>query len=183
MESKLPSYSSVHTQIEIQSVLTVISTRQGPEAVITTKGKGQLRKDGNVVAVGDRHENLYRMKFKPCLQKTDNNGPEKAYIHTGESKSLKIWHERLAHQNITHVTKVLKQWGIKATLENNWFCEGCAVGKMNRKPFLSSQSQTKEPGEFVQMDLCGPMEHLLIGNSRYFMLLKDDYSHYRCLLY
>lgn len=50
---------------------------------------------------------------------------------------------------------------------------------MNRKPFQTSLSQTKEPDELIHMNLCGPMENQSIGNSKYFMLLKDDYSHYK----
>jgi len=50
---------------------------------------------------------------------------------------------------------------------------------MSRKPFQTSLSQTKELGELIHMNLCGPMENPSVGNSRYFILLKDDYSHYR----
>ncbi|KMQ86179.1 retrovirus-related pol polyprotein from transposon tnt 1-94 [Lasius niger] len=54
---------------------------------------------------------------------------------------------------------MLKQWGIKVRSETDWPCEECALGKMSRKPFPTSQSQTKKPGDLIHMDLCGPMEH------------------------
>lgn len=141
--------------------------------------KCRLRKDGIVIAVGDRHENLYKMKFKLYPSELRNNGSEQVCVHVKENNQLEIWHQRLAHQNTTHVLKVLKKWGITATPKKDWFCEGCALGKMNRKPFQTSLSQTKKPGELIHMDLCGPMENQSIGNSKYFMLLKDDYSHYK----
>lgn len=38
-------------------------------------------------------------------------------------------------------------------------------------------------GELVHADVCGPMEETSIGGSRYFLLLKDDYSNYRTVYF
>lgn len=54
---------------------------------------------------------------------------------------------------------------------------------MCRKPFPRSQTQSTGPGELIHADLCGPMEHLSIGKSKYFLLFKDDYSHYRSIYF
>ena len=33
--------------------------------------------------------------------------------------------------------------------------------------------------ELVHVDLCGPMEKRSIGGAPYFLLIKDDFSHYK----
>ena len=129
--------------------------------------------------MGDRFKDLYKMNFKPYKPHTRDVNPMQAQANIGDNESLRIWHERLAHQNIPHVRQILKNWNIKTEPVRNWYCDGCAQGKMSRKSFPTSRSQLKEPGDLIHADLCGPMEHQSIGKSRYFLLLKDDFSHYK----
>lgn len=37
----------------------------------------------------------------------------------------------------------------------------------------------EHPGELIHSDLCGPMENTSVGGAKYFVFLKDRYSHYR----
>lgn len=140
--------------------------------------KCNLRKNGSVVAMGDRLNNMYRMKFKVLLSQIKEKSAMDACIHVGKREDFQVWHERLAHQHAAQCKKILSQWGIKVEPERNWMCETCALGKMSRKPFSTSQTKTKESGELVHADICGPIEHPLIGRCRYFLLIKNDYSHY-----
>lgn len=78
-----------------------------------------LKRKDSVVAVGDRHGNLYKMRIKTCTPETKIEDYAEAHLHIGESEKLRLWHERLAHQNIAHVTKTLKHWGIKVKTEKN----------------------------------------------------------------
>ena len=119
----------------------------------------QLRRSGITVAVGDRFNDLYKMNFKPYKPHTRDVNPIQAQANIGDNESLRIWHERLAHQNIPHVRQILKKWNIETEPVRNWYCDGCAQGKMSRKPFPTSRSQSKEPGDLIHADLCGPMEH------------------------
>lgn len=50
---------------------------------------------------------------------------------------------------------------------------------MHRLSFPTSKSNARKIGELIHADLCGPMEETSIGNSRYFLLFKDDCSKYR----
>lgn len=86
-------------------------------------------------------------------------------------------HECLAHQNFTHVKSFLKQNGIK-TKESLSFCNAQALGKMHRCPFPLSEMHTTQVDEIIHSDLCGPMETNSIGNSRYFLLFKNNFSSY-----
>ncbi|KMQ90225.1 retrovirus-related pol polyprotein from transposon tnt 1-94 [Lasius niger] len=53
------------------------------------------------------------------------------------------------------------------------------MGKLHRLPFPHDTSKTRSIGEIVHADLCGPMPTKSFGGSKYYLLLKDDYSHYR----
>ena len=57
--------------------------------------------------------------------------------------------------------------------------ETCICAKQHKHPFPSFTSKTEKPGEVVHADICGPTENQSLGGSRYFLLLKDDYTHYR----
>ena len=59
-------------------------------------------------------------------------------------------------------------------------CEGCIVGKMQRKPFKSvDHKQSSKKLELIHSDICGPFQVDSIGGSRYFSTFIDDYS--RCV--
>ena len=49
---------------------------------------------------------------------------------------------------------------------------------MDAKPFQVREIRAQEPGEHVHADVCGPMD-LSLGGAKYFLLVKDEYSHYR----
>ena len=56
-------------------------------------------------------------------------------------------------------------------------CEGCAMGKQRRQPFPNkSQSRSPQPLELIHSDVCGPMNVISEGGSRYFVTFIDDYS-------
>ena len=74
---------------------------------------------------------------------------------------------------------MLNRFQIKAKDYTEPFCEYCAEGKMHRLPFPSSERKTTAIGEIVHADVCGPMQEPSLGGSRYFLLLKDDYSRFR----
>lgn len=62
-------------------------------------------------------------------------------------------------------------------------CEGYMWGKPNRLEFKSSDNWASQPGELVHSDVCGPMQQDSIGGSRYFLLFKDDFSHFRVVYF
>ena len=75
--------------------------------------------------------------------------------------------------------QILKRLEIPVKEAKDPFCEACTVGKMHRLPFPDSTSKSESIGEIIHADLCGPMSTKSIGGSRYFLLLKDDFSHNR----
>lgn len=87
----------------------------------------------------------------------------------------------MAHVNFQHVKQVLKQNNIKFK-DDATTCNDCLKGK-HRVPFSVSQSRARQIGELVHTDLCGPFEVESLGQSKYFLLLKDDYSNYRVVYF
>lgn len=106
-----------------------------------TKDKCLLKLNGSIQAVGDRLDNLYKMRFK-LVEPDGNSGSAMALV------SLKTWHERLGHQHYSHIKTLLKSRGIKATGEKQ-FCEPCVLGKMTRTPHPVSSSRSTEVPSWV----------------------------------
>lgn len=89
----------------------------------------------------------------------------------------------LGHQNIGYVKKFLRNMNISYENEDNFFCEACVMGKQHRLPFPKSESKAEKVGESVHTDVCGRMHEPSFGGSRYFLLSKDDFSHYRTVYF
>lgn len=149
--------------------------------VVSEQEKCTIFAGDQQVAVGERHQNLYRMNFKVIVTENDCGG--EAFVHSSSKESLQTWHERLAHQNVPHVKKFLKDMGVQVNTQEEFFCDACALGKMHKLPFETSQTKSDRPGDLVHADLCGTMEEESLGGAKYFLLLKDDYSHFRTLFF
>lgn len=136
-----------------------------------------FRHNGVSVAVGVRSGRLYEMKFNvvSCV-----NEASAMVVCT-----LKEWHEKLAHQNITHVKSFLKTNDIKIANDRTteFFCKACVFGKQHRSTFKPSPYQSSAVGELIVSDVCGPMQVASINDARYFVVFKDHYSHYRVVFF
>lgn len=143
----------------------------------STANKCIIRDGNRVVAMGERtHGGLYKMLIR-------NKLPTSTQISSAnvaaKVETLRVWHERLAHQNVVQVKKVLKRSGISFVNEPNFQCEACVLGKHHRLPFKGHNTTTRMCGQLIHVDVCGYMQVNSIGGARYFLLLKDDYSHMR----
>lgn len=115
------------------------------------------------------------MLFKVVEPLSDNEAMANVAI---KRFSLYKWHERLGHQNIAYVKKFLHGRGIVFD-DEDFTCEACVYGKHHRSSFENREEKSTKCGEIIHADVCGPMEENSLGGSRYFLLLKDDYSHFR----
>lgn len=136
-----------------------------------------IRKGGQIVGTGKKSRKLYELLVH--LKIPSEN--EEAFLSTFDKKvkNLKEWHDILAHQNVGHIRKVLKDYDVEFKDDQDFFCESCIFGKQHMLPFGSSSTIAPEAGHTIHADVCGPMEVNSKGGSRYFLLLRDDYSHYR----
>lgn len=143
-----------------------IQSADSSSSIFKTKNKQQI------VAIANRNGNLYEMMFRrekheDCLLTT----------------SIKIWHERLAHQNIKYVRKILNQNNIKYVDDwNDYICNGCTYGKQHRNTHPQNEQVSKRTLDLIHVDLC-EMDIRSLGGAKYFFLLKDDFSHFRTVYF
>ncbi|CAG9110681.1 unnamed protein product [Plutella xylostella] len=130
-------------------------------------------KENTVCAVASRSGDMYYMVMR--YQSEIANVTE---VKCG----LKEWHEKLAHQNLQYVRMVLKNNNIEVK-DSVFKCENCLEGKIHRLPFSTSENKTSRSCELIHADTCGPMEVPSVGGSRYFVILKDDFSNYRSVYF
>lgn len=143
------------------------------------KEKCQLQKDNVTVGVGYRENRLFKLEFKVISKQSQNH----VYLANRKPLPLRVWHERLSHQNVGHVENLLKTMNVKYKKENQFFCESCVMGKHHRLPFNRSQSKSVKVGDLTHSDVCGPIEVKSLGGARYFVLFKDDFSHFRTVYF
>lgn len=127
--------------------------------------------NGNVGAIAVREGKLYKMKFRQESEKCLMN------------ISLRKWHEKLAHQNVTHVRNVLIRSGVK--FQDDWdeyVCPGCTYGKQHRVSHPLNPKTSEKQLDLIHVDLCEMNIHSL-GGAKYFLLFKDDYSHFRTVYF
>lgn len=97
--------------------------------------------------------------------------------------SIKTWHERLAHQCIKYVRDILNRSQIDYI--DDWddhVCVGCVYGKQHRISHPRNLKVANSILDLVHVDLC-EMNLLSLGGAKYFLLFKDDFSHFRTVYF
>lgn len=87
--------------------------------------------------------------------------------------------QRLGHLCIKQTRTILHKQKIKFADNQDCFCDACALGKMHRLSFINSSTKAERVAELIHTDVCGPIQESSIDGSRYFLLFKDDFSHFR----
>ena len=95
-----------------------------------------------------------------------------------KQESLVIWYEKMAHHNIAQFKNILQKMVILFQ-DEKFKCVPCILAKIHKSPFRQSDSRFVRAGELMDADLSGPMQVDSLGGGRYFLLLKDNYSHWR----
>ncbi|KAM0982401.1 hypothetical protein ACFX2A_015625 [Malus domestica] len=94
--------------------------------------------------------------------------------------SMKLWHKRLGHLNMTSLQNLQKHemvQGIPKMDQCNETCEGCVFGKHHKDPFEAGKAwRATKPLELIHMDVCGPMQTTTISGNRYFLTFIDDHT-------
>ena len=159
------------------SISRIIS--HGHHVIIDQDGVHCKSTNGTEFATGFQRNNLYvlrdfniRMESCRVVNQIFN-----------QQESLKLWHHRLGHLNYSDVIRLDTQnaaTGISVNKKEHITddCNGCKLGKMNRKPFPSSTSRATRPFELIHSDICGPFQTQSIGGKKYFVTFIDDYSRY-----
>lgn len=124
-----------------------------------------------IVAMAKRDGKLYKMMFR-------RQESEKCMI-----TSIKVWHDRLGHQNIQYVRDILNRNNIDYVDDwNDYVCAGCVYGKQHRISHPKNPKVAENVLDLIHVDLC-EMNILSLGGAKYFLLLKDDLSHFRTVYF
>jgi hypothetical protein len=94
-----------------------------------------------------------------------------------------LWHRRLAHVGMKNLYKLLKGEHIlgltNVLFEKHKICSACQAGKQvgvhhpHKNIMMIDRSL-----ELLHMDLFGPIAYISIGESKYCLVIVDDYSRF-----
>lgn len=143
--------------------------------VVFTKAKCKVLDADEVIVMGTRVDDLYKLDVHPSM-----------VCYAAETQgSAELWHRRLGHLGRSNM-KLLRDKhaeGLNFPNPSQEPCEICAKGKHRRNPFPRSSKRASVPLGLIHTDLCGPMEKKSIGGSSYFMTMIDDHSRKVCVYF
>lgn len=98
-----------------------------------------------------------------------------------QRESLRMWHKTFAHLNKKDLLQLMRneRVNIQDIDDDCGDCEGCLKGKFHRVSFGRRIKDVTAPGDRVHADVCGPIEPVARGGSRFFAVFKDEFSNYR----
>lgn len=102
-------------------------------------------KSGETVALGVRETGLFRMLFRT----KDAESMSTAF----KCESIRVWQQRLAHQNIAYVKRFLQQRSIQYT-DEQFQCEPCILGKHHRLSFGERKGKETELCARLYTQMC-----------------------------
>lgn len=138
-----------------------------------------IQQDDNLVAMGERNDKMYHIKFNMYMHDSAN-----ANLVTEGNADL--WHHRLGHlckSNFSPLIKEKMDDGINISTKDvdelDIVCESCVGGKQTRRSFKERLLQRLSRSmELVHMDIGGPISPGKWDNKRYFLTFIDDYTHF-----
>ena len=114
---------------------------------------------------------LYLLKLKIIDQ---------CLITTEDKSEDWLWHSRFGHMSFHTLKEMLIRQlveGLPSIKVPPKLCRNCVAGKHHRTPFPKASSyRSEDPLQLVHADICGPISPPILGGSRYFLLIIDDYS-------
>ncbi len=127
-------------------------------------------------------DNLYRIpQSLRSICKRTSDIAQASFARRQSKASSQIWHARLGHTNMEDILHLVKNGASGMTLSNGnpqSLCEPCVLGKMTRRPFFSSSTVSKAPGDLIVSDLNGPFRSASYGGFEYFVTYMDHCTRY-----
>ena len=142
--------------------------KKGYDFKSNTEGvKYWRRKDGADGPEAIFNNSMFIMKFKRPITKS--------YAAVCKVNKAQLWHSRLGHFNMEIVKRTIKAVdGINdIDVNEDFYCDDCALGKMARQPYPRSEKHDIITGQVIHVDLSGKITPTSLGKSNYFMLAVD----------
>jgi hypothetical protein len=139
------------------------------------------RSDDSIAFKGVLDGQLYLVDFN------DNNAELDTYLIAKTNMGW-LWHRRLAHVGMKNLHKLLKGEHILGLtnfhFEKDRICSACQAGKQVGAHHPHKNIMTIDmPLELLHMDLFGPIAYISTGESKYCLVIVDDYSRFTCILF
>jgi hypothetical protein len=177
-------------QLGVNLVSIAAMTKLGAE-VTFTNNRVAVKLNNLTIMTGER-SGMTLYEFKIWRVPSKRPQPiEKSIdaIITSDTIALKAvpltkWHRRKAHVNYQTYQRMISNKAVKGiTLKGKdeapkEICQGCALGKMHKLPFLPGKRIVTDIGELIHSDVCGLMQTPTSGGAKLFVLFKDEYSNY-----
>jgi transposase InsO family protein len=139
------------------------------------------RSDGSLAFKGVLDDKLYLVDF------TKEN-PDLDACLTAKTNMGWLWHHRLAHVGMKNLHKLLKGEYVLG-LTDVCFAKdrpfvACQAGKQVGTTHLSKNVMTtSRPLELLHMDLFGLVAYVIIGGSKYGLVIVDDFSRFTWIFF
>lgn len=163
------------------NLLSVRKMEMAGLTVTFADGKVLIRRGSEVVAVGERRGKLYELN----LSLSEGTNDSSFYSCGRVPKEMEIWHRRFGHLSAKGLEQLVRNdmvRGLKTNVRKSSekiVCEACVAGKLNRKPFVTSEGrQSSRVLELIHSDVCGPVTPVGVGGERYFVTFIDDWSRF-----
>lgn len=171
-------------EIEIKDILVVpglkrnlISLRRICEKgakVIFEKERGEVTYNNEIVMKLEKETDTQLYKIIE-----ERNNVKEVFNH---EVSVEKWHKRLGHLNYNTIKEMSKENLVEDLIfkqEEIKECKRCREGKQTRKKFKRKTNiNTREIGEIIHTDICGPITPTSTGGNKYFITFTDDFSRY-----
>lgn len=146
---------------------------KGAEVIFSNRRGCVIQRDGAVAAVAKKVGGLYQLATK-----------QRGMVASHHNKDcIHHWHRKLGHRDPDAIHRAVRddlatgvsiqKCGVFQT------CECCVEGKIARLPFSrKDHRQSAKVLDIIHTDICGPMNTMSPGGSRYFLTMIDDHSRY-----
>lgn len=136
------------------------------------------------IIYGGKSDNLYIM----LMQVRSQLGTDIQEVNTHYFiNSLQRWHERLGHVNVDVLRQMIKNdivKGIKLNDTKDFACEACHLDKsIWLLDTTAARREIYKPGEFIHLNVYGPMSTVSIDGSRFFVTFVDEASGFRTVYF
>lgn len=171
VQRKATMYNVLHVPDLKQNLFSVHSAATRGMIIHFGHSRCWIKNKANQVhAMGTLVGKLYYLDLESSVHKAN------------QVASNTFWHQRLAHIGQAKIKRMDREQLVTGGDLSDvcvGICDPCVKGKMARKPFKSkNQITTTRPLEIIHSDVCGPMQNVSIGGSRYFVSFIDDYTRY-----
>jgi hypothetical protein len=134
------------------------------------------RSDDSITFKGVLDGQLYLVDFN------DNNAELDTCLIV-KTNMVWLWHRRLAHVGMKNLDKLLKGEHIlgltNVHFEKDRICSACQAGKQLGVHHQHKNIMTTDmPLELLHMDLFSLISYISIGESKYCLVIVDDYSRF-----